>query len=343
MNRTNKKFLRCATLALVVALAYGAHFARAASITTPVNLPNGSFSSVLSGTGTATLTGASGTYKQHIGDVFGNHVYTTLGVSATNQTVGLTMPNVNIANSVASGSANITYDNIAPGTPQNLNSLFADFNGAGGSNQNYNYTISVGAINVTVSSLFTVPLLLTVNGVITNATFMSTGGSAATPYLIPGNLDLMLQGTVTGMIDLPSPIPDLNLGTIFTLASTTISVPTSLPGNMLLTDLSGGLGPYPANMGVDLSATVPFPVIAPVMLPFSLNQSFTLSGHNSGFTQLTINPGSQINANMTLGNPSYDLYGTVPLALIPEPSSFALGMLGLVSLAGFLLRRKRES
>src|SRR5690606_10805049 len=104
-----------------------------------------------SGTGSAVLTGASGTYKVHNPHVFGQHLgHTSVSISASNQSVGLSMSNINLNNSVANGSANISYDDVAPGTPTALNSLNADLNGSGGSNLNYGFNIGVGALSINV-------------------------------------------------------------------------------------------------------------------------------------------------------------------------------------------------
>ncbi len=253
------------------------------------------------------------------------------------------MPNVGISNTVASGSANITYDDLTPGTPQNLNSLNADFNGAGGANQNTNFSMNISPLVITIGGLGNANLQLTFNGTITDATFASSGGSTATPYAIPGTLNLTMQGTVSGTLVNILGISGFNLGlgTLFTLGSTTIPVITTLPGNMLLTDL--GAGPFPHTMGVDLNATVPFSIPVPLTLPFNTSQTFTLNNgnHQNGFTSLNIAAGSQLNATMNLGNPVYDLNGTVANALVPEPSSLALASVGLLSVAGLLVRRRR--
>ena len=329
---------------VVAALALHARQASATAVSSGVNLPNGSFATTLSGTGSATITGASGNYRDWTSLGFLGWQSVNVGLSAPNQTVGVSMPNVNINNNVASGTANISFDDLTPGTPISLDSLSADLNGAGGSNQNYNFSIGVSPMTVNIGGLGNAQLALSVNGMITNATFNSTGGSPANSYFIPGNLDLTIQGTVTGSLNNILGLGiNVNLGTIYTLASTTFSINTVLPGDMLLTDLSGGLGPFPASMGVDLSAALPFSIPVPLSLPFSTNQTFPQVGHLDQITSLVINPGSALNVNLSLGNPSYDLNGTVPAVLVPEPGTLAMGSMGLVALSFFGFRRRKSA
>src|SRR5262249_34630943 len=182
------------------------------------------------------------------------------------------------------------------GTIEDVNSLNADFNGAGGSNQVYPFTINVSPMVINIGGLGNANLALTVNGQITDITFNSTGGSPANTYFVPGNLNLTIQGTVSGTLVNILGIPGFNLGlgTLTTLAPTVFPIATTLPGNVLLTDLSGGLGPYPSTMGVDLSALVALSFPVPLNLPFSTNQPFPQLGHNNQFTSLVINPGSAI-------------------------------------------------
>jgi hypothetical protein len=318
--------------------------AAATAVSSAVNLPNGSFSTTLSGTGSATITGASGNYRDWTSLGFFGWQSVNVGLSASNQTVGVSMPNVNIANSVASGSANITFDDVTPPTEISLDSLNADLNGVGGSNQNYNFSINISPMTVNIGGLGNASLALAMSGMITNATFTSTGGSPANSYAIPGNLDLTIQGAVTGSLNNILGLGiNVGLGTLYTLAPTTFSIATVLPGNMLLTDLSGGVGPFPASMGVDLSAALPFSIPVPLSLPFDTNQSFPQVGHNDQITSLVINPGSALNVNLSLGNPSYDLNGTLPNVLVPEPSTIAMGSMGLVALTFFGFRRRKSA
>src|SRR5262249_879777 len=100
---------------------------------------------------------------------------------------------------------------------------------------------------------------------------------------------------------------------------------------------------YPSTMGVDLSALINMAFSFPVSLPFSTSQTFPQVAHNNQFTSLTINPGSAINANLTLGNPSYDLNGITPMPFVPEPSAMVLSLTALVGLSVWRLRRRQTA
>ncbi len=325
----------------VAALALHTRLASAATVSSGVSLNTGNFSTTISGTGSATVTGGGGNYRQWASLGFLGWQSTNIGVSLSNQTVGIHMSNVNV-NAPASGSANLTFDDNTPPTPISLDSLDADLNGAGGSNQNYNFSIGIDPISISVAGILSTSIALTVNGTITDAVFHSTGGSApGAVYSIPGNLDLTLQGSVTGVLD-PGGL-NINLGTIYTLAPTTLSTAVALPGLMVLTDLSGGAGPFPADMAVDLGAAIPFPISVPLSLPVETHQNFSLGTHQSGFTHLDINAGSAINATFSFGNPSYDLQGVIPSVVVPEPGTLAMGSMALVALSIFSFRRRKSA
>ena len=73
---------------------------------------SGTFSTSISGGGTATLNGATGNYRQWV--LF---AHTNIGINAGAQTVGLSVPLVNPGPLNASGIVNMDYDDITPGTP----------------------------------------------------------------------------------------------------------------------------------------------------------------------------------------------------------------------------------
>ncbi len=144
-----------------------------------VNLNSGSFSTTISGSGNAHLTGASGNYRTWSSLGFLGWLSTNTGLSASDQSPAISMSNINISNP-ASGTADIGYDNVTPGTPTALNSLTADLDS---NNTNYGFTINIGALTVNAGILGDLDLTLTVHGTITDATFTSTGTSSATPTM----------------------------------------------------------------------------------------------------------------------------------------------------------------
>jgi hypothetical protein len=98
-------------------------------------------------------------------------------------------------------------------------------------------------------------------------------------------------------------------------------------------------------LGLQMLAGIGGSVSLPVSLPLSTTFSQSLSGHDSGLTNLTIANGSMVNATLTVTDPGYFFTGTVHngLVQVPEPSSLVLGGLALLGLVGFIARRNRAA
>lgn len=313
------------------ALAFGSAPAQAAIVNVPLA---GTFNAGLTGSGTATLNSASGTFKQWL--VF---THANINVTASKQTVPITVSNVAATNYAASGNSNLDYVedvNLGGPTPNQVNSLTADLNG----NTAINADIQVGNININ-TSLGTFQLKLTFDGQLNDLDFISTGPSPpGAAYNVPGNYVAEIQGVVSGQLVNVPIIGTVNLGTLFTLTPTLVPVAGSLPGLVSLADGSGGLGPYPATLLANY-AVPPLPNLnVPLSLPFNVAINQTIKSGQSGFSVL--NAAGQIDAVLTLVNPQYNLNGSVANAVIPEPSSVALASLGAIGLALAAWKRRRS-
>lgn len=306
--------------------------ARAATVSVPLA---GIFNAGVSGGGTATLNSASGNFKQWLGFFHAN-----IAVTASKQTVGLTVATVPATNYSASGSSNLDYVsdvNLGGPTPNQVNSLSADLNG--GSIINFDLTVGNIVIN---TSLGNFNLALTFDGQVDDLDFNGTGPSAPGAfYNVPGNYDAIINGKVNGTLVGVPLIGNVSLGTLYTLPTNTlVSVPGSLPGVVALADGSGGLGPYPATLLANYAFAFPGNLSFPIDLPFAVHQTATVPNGKSGFSKLDID--GIINATLTLTNPQYNLNGSVANGVIPEPSSFALAGLGGIGLALAAWKRRRK-
>ena len=332
--------IRNAAMAPILAAAIAAFVLPSRAIATlmisDINVA-GPFSASLNGSGTLNLQSVSGNYQQ--GLVF---THANAALSASPQNVPLTFTPVNASNLPASGSVNMTYDNVTPGTPESLNSVGMDLNGADGSNTNIPFTVTSGSVTINVAGLANIGVIFTLNGTISDLRFDSptpapvSGGS----FLSSGTFSAMIGGTVTAHT---SGLINVSLGTVDTIAPSLAQFGGSILGLATTSDLSALNSPFPHTMGTLLAAnltglTVPFSFNVPTTGNQLVNFSQSLGNTASGITQLTVL--GTIASTLTLNNPSYSFSGTTPNALVPEPSSFALASLGLAGLAYCARRRK---
>ncbi len=335
-------------MAATLLLALAADNARAGTMTSTISLgpPNtGTFSGTLTGQpGSSLYLGTvSGNFRQYLGSILGHPQYANFGISAQNQSTGLSIGTSTISTNSSSGTANLQYDNLAPGTPEILNSISANLSDGASSPISINTS---GSISVSFGSLGSFPLTMQLqNGTISGITFTSTAGTSDNPnYIIPGNYTAVLNGHVEGFIGLPLGLGTLDIGNLFTLPGTPIVFPGVLPGTTTLSDI--GVGSFPHDMLADFAVA-----LSNVSLPFTftapLNVSYTgsLGTTQSGITSLTIgsfngNP-SLLTAHLALSNLSYDLSGKSAATLVPEPSALVLGSMAIVALAVLVARHAK--
>jgi len=335
----NRITTRSVALAALVVLAYATH---ASATVVNSNIPvSGPFSAKLTGSGNASITGASGQFWQ-----WTLFTHTKLNVSAGAQSVPLTMNPVNATNMPASGTVNLDYDDVTPGTPINLNSFVGDLNGAGGSNTNIPFTINAGNMTINVQNLGNFQLKLTINGTISDLTFASTGGYLGIDntgaFANPGDFTAVIGGSVTGQLVNVPLLGTINLGTLTTLAPTPTVFSGGVAGVATLSDLQGGAPPFPNDMLANFAANLALAIPVPFSTPIAVNQpNNNVPNGSSGFKTLFIN--GAINANLSLSDIAYSLSGTVPQTLVPEPSSFALAGMAVLGMASVVYRRRKRA
>jgi PEP-CTERM motif len=338
MSRTEIRAALAPILAAAIVLSILPSLAIATQVTSAINVA-GPFSAQLNGSGTLHLQSASGNYQQ--GLLFG---HTNASLSAAPQDVPLTFSPVNASNLPASGSINMTYDNLTPGTPESINSVGLDLNGADGSNTNIPFTVTSNSVTINVAGLANIGVIFTMNGTLSDLRFDSSTPAPVSGgvFSSSGTFSAMLGGTVTAHT---SGLVNISLGTVDTVAPSLAQFSGSILGLATTSDLSPLNSPFPHTMGTLLAAnltglSVPFAFD----IPTTGNQlvNFVASPHlgntASGITNLTVL--GTIISTLNLNNPNYSLSGTTANALVPEPSSFALASLGLAGLVFCVRRRK---
>lgn len=299
----------------------------------------GNFDATLGGSGTASLTSASGNFRQWVPGPFGTGFHANINVSAPAQTVGLSVPSVTPPTMSSSGTVNMTYDDITPGTPTQINSASLDLNG----NQIIPFVINVDPLQLN-TSLGNFNLNLTVNGSISDINFQSNGSSPVVggnggSYDIPGDFNVELSATVSGVLTNVPLIGSVNLGTLFTLPNTVTSFAGVLPGNVTTFDLEDPSDPFPHDMLANYQALLAAGIQVPLNLPIDVNESASIPNGQSGFSELQVQ--GNIDAILDLSDVAYNLDGTVPKVLqVPEPTS---GLLLLCAVTGsFAFGRRRK-
>lgn len=321
---------------VALAICVGALASSASAATISSNIPvGGSFNATLGGAGTANIISGSGTLRQWLG-----FFHTNIGVSAPAQSVGMSIPSVNPGTLSASGNIDMSYDNVTPGTPQTINSANLDLNGG----TNIPFSINVNPIAIQIAGFANANLSLAINATITDIDFVSSGSSAVTggnggTYDVPGEFVIALNGTVTGTVtNLPLGLGNINLGTIASL-NEVLSFPANLTGAATTSDI--GPGAFPHDMLANFADSLD-PITVPFSLPIQVNQS--APNPPSGQSRLiALNVNANLSANLVLSNVSYDVSGTVPQVLVPEPSTLAMSSLVMVGLVVLGVRRRRSA
>lgn len=316
------------SLALLIASSAKAELATA---TTGLS---GQSTVLVSGSGTATLNSLSGTYKQWV--LF---THTNLNISANPQTVNLSIPNSGGTYN-STGSTTLQYQSEAPPTPVSVDSLSINLLGGGSVPVNLN----IDPIQVS-TSLGNFGLQLSFSGQISSLNFASNAPADASlgGYSSPGTIEAVISGNVNATLTGVPLVGNISLGSIYTLDPQAVTTDFDLPGLIALSDLSGGNGPYPADMGVGLS----FPnilagLVIPLTLPFNINQSASIPNGSSGISSLVAS--GQINANLTIGSLQYSLTGVVPGGVaVPEFSSLGLATVGVLGFAIPMWRRRKSA
>ena len=275
MIRKKEPILSAAIIA-AAAVVLTAGPLRAASVTSTILLgPSngagniGDFSGTVSlGSGSQIAFGAnavSGNYQQ--GAVF-THINFGFSTQNTTSTLSLAGGSVSLSTSNSSGTANLTYDNVTPGTPQTLNSFNANLSDGASTPMTINASsipLSVDGINFTLTPTF--------SGSLSSISFTSTGAAdASNGSLVPGTFSVVLNGSVSGNLSLVG-----SIGTLYTLPSNTVvTFDGELPiADLNTTDTGVPYGAFPdtthknnllADFAANLSSlpAIPFQFVAPL-------------------------------------------------------------------------------